>query len=116
MINLANTGTTQVILELYCSTTGTTPIYLFEVVKVGSDNIKSFIAADTSNVPCRYQSFNIIVSATENLLNGQINLSTGEYDYTVYQVNSVSLSANKLIKLQTGILIVAEGIIDSVYV
>lgn len=115
MINLKYTGITQVVLELYCNTTGSTPIYLFEVTKVGSDDVIAFIADDTSNVPCRYQLFNIEVSSDKDYENAIVNLTSGEYDYTIYQIDTVSLTANKLIELQTGILIVEDNPNDTIY-
>ena len=114
MIVLNYSATTTSILELLPSTTGATPIYLFEVTKVGDTTAKLFIATDVSQAPCRYQQFDITLSSTENLLNGTINLIPAEYDYTIYEVDTLSLTANRQLKLQTGILIV-EGTIDSVY-
>ena len=114
MIVLQQTGSTITCLELLSKTTGDTPIYLFEITKKDSKAVKRTIVEDTSVAPCRYQKFTFTISSTELPLKGQLNLVSGEYSYTVYQVDSVSLSANIIKTLAYGILIV-EGTSSSIY-
>ena len=116
MIVLSSTGTSICILELIANASAATPTYLFEVTKVGDTVSKSFIAADVSDAVCRNQRFDITVSTTENLLNGVVNLTFGEYNYTVYEVATVSLTAPRIRTLQTGIVIVEGPIINSIYI
>lgn len=114
MIVLNQTGTTITCLELLNKTTGDTPIYLFEITKKDTKIQKKTIIADTSTIPCRCQKFIFTISTSELPLQGQINLLPGEYAYTVYQVNSQSLTANIIKTLTFGILIV-QGAISSIY-
>jgi hypothetical protein len=114
MIIINESGSTStVILELLQSASGQTPIYLFELVKKGTSLVKSFIATDVSPVPCRYQKF-LIENINGDNLDGQIYLVGGEYDWAIWQVDSISLSANKLVKLQTGLAFV-KGLTNSIY-
>lgn len=114
MIIINESGTTStVVLELLTSASGLTPIYLFEFVKKGTEVVKAFIADDVSPVPCRYQKF-LIDNIDGDNLDGEIALVGGEYDWTVWQVDSVSLSANKILKVQTGLAFV-KGITSSIY-
>ena len=105
--------TSTLVTELLQSASGQTPVYLFELVKKGTTGVKSFIQSDTSPVPCRYQKF-AFTNINGDPLNGQIYLVGGEYDYTIWQVDSISLSANKVVKLQTGLAFV-KGLINSIY-
>lgn len=114
MIVIQQSGfTSTVILELIQSASGSTPIYLFDFIKKGTTTIKSFISEDISTVPCRYQKF-LINNISGDPLNGEIYLLGGEYDYIIYQIDSLSLSANKIKKLQSG-LVYVEGISNSIY-
>ena len=115
MIVLKSSGeTSNVVLELLQLASGQTPVYLFELVKKGSTVVNSFISSDISPVPCRYQLFTI-TNASGDPTNGYISLLGGEYDYTIWQVDSISLSANKLVKLQTGLAFVKGVITNSIY-
>ncbi len=115
MIVLNQTGTTEnVILELLWNVSGQTPIYLFKIKKKDSTLTKTFISTDVSTANCRYQQFYITISQTEDLINGVINITAGEYDYTIYQVATLNLNGTIIKTLQTGILIV-KGTVNTVY-
>ena len=114
MICLNKSETNIVILELLYKATLQSPIYLFEFNKKDSDFTKSFISTDISNAACKYQRFDIEETVSEDLLNGKVSLLVGEYDYSIYEIETLDLNATKISTIQQGITIVS-GQADSIY-
>jgi hypothetical protein len=97
---LINKNTTnKVILTLSEKTTLTNAKYLFEVINDMSNTVKCFIAADISTNKLRYNEFDFIENATEDLLNGTFSLTlSGFYKYNVYEQASTT-NLNPLLAL-----------------
>lgn len=93
MIVVNKNSTNNVILTLSEKTTLENVVYLFEVINDQSGEAKYFIAEDVSPNPVRFNEFNLIENATENLLNGTFELQlTGFYTYNIYeQISTTNL-------------------------
>lgn len=99
MILINKNTTNKVILTLSEKTTLTNAKYLFEVINDMSNEVKCFIAADISTNKLRYNEFEFIENATEDLLNGTFTLTlSGFYKYNVYEQAS-STNLNPLLAL-----------------
>lgn len=72
-------------------TTGVTSgmTYLFSFKSESTLTTKNFIASDISNYTDRYNLFEIEDNATEDLLNGKINIPSGDYVYSIYIQDSL---------------------------
>lgn len=91
MILINKNTTNKVILTLSEKTTLTNAKYLFEVINDMSNTVKCFIAADISTNKLRYNEFDFIENATEDLLNGTFSLTlSGFYKYNVYEQASTT--------------------------
>lgn len=77
-------------------TTLTNPNYLFKLTSEYTNQVKIFIAFDTSNYPDRYNTFLITESSNEILTSGTVELNpTGQWLYEVYeQVSSTNLNVS----------------------
>ena len=93
MIIINKNSTNTVVLTLSEKTTLTNAVYLFEVINDQSGEVKCFIAEDISNNKIRFNEFNFIENATEDLLNGTFELGlSGFYTYNVYeQISTTNL-------------------------
>lgn len=99
MILINKNTTNKVILTLSEKTTLTNAKYLFEVINDMSNTVKCFIAADISTNKLRYNEFDFIENATEDLLNGTFSLTlSGFYKYNVYEQASTT-NLNPLLAL-----------------
>lgn len=116
VILINKNSTNNRILTLAEKTTLKNVVYLFEVINDQSSKVKCFIAKDISPNPVRYNEFNFIENATEDLLNGTFKLElTGFYTYNVYEQTSTTnldptLATNKI---ETGKLEVPDNITDT---
>lgn len=91
VILINKNSTNNRILTLSEKTTLTNAVYLFEVINDQSGTVKCFIANDISANPVRYNEFNLIENATENLLNGIFELElSGFYTYNIYEQTSTT--------------------------
>lgn len=112
VILINKNSTNNRILTLAEKTTLKNVVYLFEVINDQSSEVKCFIAKDISPNPVRYNEFNFIENATEDLLNGTFKLElTGFYTYNVYEQTSTTnldptLATNKI---ETGKLEVPDN-------
>src|SRR3990167_5562043 len=67
----------------------TTPVFLVRVEGRSSSIVKRFILpSDQSSYTDRYNKFTITESTTEILTSGTITLTSGDYDYRVYEQSS----------------------------
>ena len=113
MIIINKNSTNTVVLTLSEKTTLTNTVYLFEVINDSSNESKCFIAEDISINKIRYNEFNFIENATEDLLNGTFELGlSGFYTYNVYEQISTTnldplLATNKI---ETGKLNLVDNI------
>ena len=99
MILINKNTTNTVILTLSEKTTLTNAVYLFEVINDMSNAVKCFIAEDISENKLRYNEFEFIENATEDLLNCTFNLElSGFYKYNVYEQASTT-NLNPLLAL-----------------
>lgn len=73
---------------LFEKTTLSPVVYLFEFISKGSLTPKYCIASDISTSVNRYNEFVIKDTPSPNPLLGEVNLSTGEYVYNIYQQSS----------------------------
>ncbi len=91
MILINKNSTNNRILTLAEKTTLDPVVYLFEVTNDSSNEVKCFICQDISPNPVRYNEFNFIENATEDLLNGTFELTlSGFYTYNVYEQTSTT--------------------------
>ena len=113
MIIINKNSTNTVVLTLSEKTTLTNAVYLFEVINDSSNESKYFIAEDISTNKIRYNEFNFIENATEDLLNGTFELGlSGFYTYNVYEQTS-STNLDPLLatnKIETGKLNLVDSI------
>jgi hypothetical protein len=113
VIIINKNSTNTVVLTLSEKTTLTNTVYLFEVINDSSNESKCFIAEDISINKIRYNEFNFIENATEDLLNGTFELGlSGFYTYNVYEQISTTnldplLATNKI---ETGKLNLVDNI------
>lgn len=104
---LINKGTNNlVIFTLKEKTTLPNPKYLFEFCNSQTNESVTCIAADTSDYPERFNSFEIVEIANPNPLLAQVELTpSGFWEYNVYAqdttTNLVPANANELV--ETGI-------------
>ena len=99
-------GSNIVDLTLSEKTTITQPVYLFEFVNQITLKKTSFISADISAYPSRYNRFEIVNKiGPNNPLIGEADLTNeGYYFYSVFEQNSTSnLSGVGLNKVESGI-------------
>jgi hypothetical protein len=111
VILITKNTTNNIILTLAEKTTLTNVVYLFEVINDMSDYVKCFIAEDISPNKERYNEFDLIENATEDLLNGTFELElSGFYKYNIYeQVSTTNLDPTLALNLiETGKLQVAS--------
>ena len=86
MINIVKNQSNPTVLELTSVSTLISGIYMFEFIRdIDPTSITYFTAVDTSTYKNRYNSFNIIESATTDSMNGTINLVSGTYTYNIYE-------------------------------
>lgn len=91
MILITKNTTNNIILTLAEKTTLTNVVYLFEVINDSSEVVKCFIAEDISPNKYRYNEFDLIENATEDLLNGTFELElSGFYKYNIYEQTSTT--------------------------
>ena len=91
VILINKNSTNNRILTLAEKTTLTNVVYLFEVTNDQSMAVKCFICDDISPNPVRYNEFNLIENATEDLLNGTFELElSGFYTYNIYEQTSTT--------------------------
>ncbi len=91
VILINKNSTNNRILTLAEKTTLDPVVYLFEVTNDSSNEVKCFICQDISPNPVRYNEFNFIENATEDLLNGTFELTlSGFYTYNVYEQTSTT--------------------------
>lgn len=91
MILITKNTTNNIILTLAEKTTLTNVVYLFEIINNASSEVKCFIAEDISPNPIRYNEFDLIENATEDLLNGTFELElSGFYKYNIYEQTSTT--------------------------
>lgn len=91
MILITKNTTNNIILTLAEKTTLTNAVYLFEVTNDSSEVVKCFIAEDISPNKQRYNEFDLIENATEDLLNGTFELGlSGFYTYNIYEQTSTT--------------------------
>lgn len=91
MILITKNTTNNIILTLAEKTTLTNVVYLFEVTNDSSESVKCFIAEDISPNKYRYNEFDLIENATEDLLNGTFELElSGFYTYNIYEQTSTT--------------------------
>ena len=115
MIIINKNSTNTVVLTLSEKTTLTNAVYLFEVINDQSGEVKCFIAEDISTNKIRFNEFNFIENATEDLLNGTFELGlSGFYTYNVYEQTSTTnldplLATNKI---ETGKLNLVDNVSD----
>jgi hypothetical protein len=113
VIIINKNSTNTVVLTLSEKTTLTNAVYLFEVINDSSNESKCFIVEDISTNKIRYNEFNFIENATEDLLNGTFELGlSGFYTYNVYEQISTTnldplLATNKI---ETGKLNLVDNI------
>lgn len=115
MILIIKNTTNNIILTLAEKTTLTNVVYLFEVTNDSSSDVKCFIADDISPNKERYNEFDLIENATEDLLNGTFELElSGFYKYNIYeQASPTNLDPTlALHKIKTGKLQVASTLTD----
>jgi hypothetical protein len=88
VVTLYKSTANEVVVTLSEFTTIDDPGYLFEF-KNKETNVKEYclVGAELSNNIARYNKFIITDSATPDLLNSEVNLSPGDYIYTVYQLS-----------------------------
>jgi hypothetical protein len=115
VIIINKNSTNTVVLTLSEKTTLTNAVYLFEVINDQSGEVKCFIAEDISTNKIRFNEFNFIENATEDLLNGTFELGlSGFYTYNVYEQTSTTnldplLATNKI---ETGKLNLVDNVSD----
>lgn len=91
VILINKNSTNNRMLTLAEKTTLNPVVYLFEVINDSSNEVKCFICEDISPNPVRYNEFNFIENATEDLLNGTFELTlSGFYTYNVYEQTSTT--------------------------
>lgn len=101
MILINKNSSNNCILTLSERTTLTNVKYLFEFTNDSTKEVKTFISADISLNKLRYNEFVIIENATENLLNGTVSLTVGDWKYNIYE----QTSSTNLIVANSGALV-----------
>lgn len=82
---------------------GTASHYLFQFFSLAENTYAYCIADDTSPYEERYNVFTITDTAIPTPADGEVNLDTGEYKYTIYANSSSSnLDPAGLTSLETG--------------
>lgn len=92
------------------------PYYVFKFTKESTNVTKVFRATDGSAYTDRYNSFTITLNTTEDLPNGTVDLSQGQYHYEVYESSTAVLSTAGLNKVEDGIAVVDITNTEVVYV
>ena len=116
---LINKNTENVtILTLSEKTTLTDVVYLFEVTHDVTNDVKYFIAPDSSTNKERYNKITITENVTEDLLNGTVYLpNLGSYSYNIYeQTSTTNLDPSGLNLIDLGKLKVTEAeVVNATY-
>ena len=110
MILITKDTSNIAILTLSEKTTLSNVVYLFEVTHDASNDVKYFIAPDTSSNKERYNKITIIENVSELPLVGQVSFTNlGSYTYNVYeQIDTENLSPVGLNLIDKGKLKVVE--------
>lgn len=91
MILIKKNTVNTVILTLSEKTTLDPVFYLFEFIQQGSPGTKKiFLASDISSNKPRYNEFEIEETTSEDLINGKIDVLTGDWFYNIYEQSSSS--------------------------
>lgn len=109
MIYLSPTASNEVIVTLYEKCINqTNPFFCWRLVNKESNQTTLFYQDDHSKAPYYYNAFTVSISTTEGVTQGIIDISGGEYTYTVYEMNEqYSLDYENPVRVvETGILIV----------
>lgn len=101
MILINKNSSNECVLTLSEKTTLSNAKYLFEFINDATKENKTFIATDSSTNKERYNLFTIVENTTENLLNGTVSLSIGDWKYNVYQQTSTT---NLNVNLTSGLV------------
>jgi hypothetical protein len=101
MIKITRNSNNTVVLTLTEKATLTAPVYLFRFINDMQKTEKTFIAADLSSYPNRYNQFLITeTSGSEVLTSGTVTLSpAGFWHYEIYEQSSSS-NLNHSLSLQ----------------
>lgn len=109
MLYVDGSGTTTVTVTLYEKATIPTPYFTWWVQRKGSLDTIIFYQDDISLSPYYFNQFNItIATSSVGLTSGVVPLTSGEWNYVVYQQNAPYILATSSVILETGLLIV-EG-------
>ena len=90
MIRLQRDSTTTIALSLSEKTTIVSPVYLFVFTNDSQNVAYPVILADTSTTKGRFNSFDVVESDTSDPVNGVVTLTTGYYNYEVYEQTSAT--------------------------
>ncbi len=90
MITINKNQSNTVVLTLTEKATIDPYTVLFEFVHQMTGEIKLFTAADISTAIGRYNEFDIIETATEDLYDGRVELKVGFHKYTIYEMTPIS--------------------------
>lgn len=78
-----------------------TSYFLFEFINTITNEVKTFTTADVSPAKCNYHTFQIVNDTPEDFYTGIVDLDSGFWTYTVYEMPEVSpLSLDKNDALQ----------------
>jgi hypothetical protein len=103
-----NTGTNSVVVTLYEKSTQLQPYYTWNLTRKGTFDNVTFYQNDISYVPWYWNQFVITIGTVSGLTAGQININSGEYIYTIYEMASpyILATSSAIDMVETGICIV----------
>lgn len=92
---LLTRGETNDEVTLTCNEKKTinSPYYIFKFVNIQTNDIKIFYTPNTSINKDRYDLFTIEETNTEDLMNGQVTLIAGDWNYYIYESTTISLDS-----------------------
>jgi hypothetical protein len=103
-----NNGQNVVTVTLYEKSSSVQPFYTWELERKGTFDSVVFYQNDSSYAPYYWNAFTISVATYSGLTSGIIQVNSGEWTYTVYEMsNPYDLNLNNAIGVvETGICIV----------
>ena len=110
MLYLSPTQSNELVVTLYenCNNK-VNPYFIWQLENKETNNITTFYQDDHSGTPYYFNCFTVSFSETVGLTSGVINVSSGEYNYTVYETDTpYQLDTTGLNVAEIGLLIVAS--------
>lgn len=109
MLILNSEGTTRVTVTLYENCNLSTPYFTWLVKRKGSLDEIVFTQNDVSLAPYYFNQFDLTIATTSNgLTAGLIPLTSGEWNYYIYEQSTPYVLATSSNMVETGILIVGS--------